>query len=81
MRVGPTGLYVLASDNEGGAYQGLHPDEWVLIVGKGTKDERLFLKKGQITEAGAYARDCRRGLVSIKARDLPAEAMLKLFGE
>lgn len=81
MKVGPTGLYVLASDNEGGAYQGVHADEWVLIVGKGTKYERLFRKTGGIMDAGAYARECRRGLVSVKARDLPSEAMVKLFGE
>ena len=78
MVVGPTGLYDLYRDNEGGRYEGPHAEEKVLIVARGTEQERLFTK-AQMAEAARYVRETRRALVSVRAKDIPAAAVERLF--
>lgn len=78
MAVGPTGLYDLYQDNEGGRYEGPHADAKVLIVAKGSPDERLF-RYDQMSQAAIYVRTCKRALVSVRAKDLPTAAVEKLF--
>lgn len=79
MVVGPTGLYDLYRDNEGGRYEGVHEDERVLIVAKGMEEERLFTK-AQIADAARYVRETKRALVTVRAKDLPRAAVERLFG-
>ena len=55
-------------------------EEQVLIVAKGTEDERLF-RSDQLQEASDYARQVHKPLIGPAAGKLPKLAVEKLFGE
>lgn len=72
------GYLALACHDNGVAYAGEHMGKQVIVVGRGTPSERLFLAE-DFALASAYTREVNQFLITQPASLFPSEAMERLF--